>query len=288
MHPLEFGIARDEDPSEGLYGALEAEEACPRGGSTPDIDDNIPLSKIARNLKRRERAFYQFSACGGMVGDDTLLIRPRGQGSDRPTCPFPTSRGKGKAAGNISNDSSFEDDGHPRAKVDRTTQSNDVVGSSLPPPPPRPAPADQSMIETELLAKGEALTNAEALAKQRHGMITGLEHMLGIRNQENHTLVAKASRLEVELGKMDEALKLALDGQQPIRDEMQTDRTIVQPNESSLSHFDEAMASTPTKEVASQAIDQVAGQPAETIPSPLFGDLDAAIFSLTPLSPPQD
>uniref|UniRef100_A0A803QHK2 Uncharacterized protein n=1 Tax=Cannabis sativa TaxID=3483 RepID=A0A803QHK2_CANSA len=50
-------------------------------------------------------------------------------------------------------------------------------------------------------------------------MITRLEHILRIKNQENNTLAAETSRLEVELGKRDKALKLTLDGQQAITDE---------------------------------------------------------------------
>uniref|UniRef100_A0A803P563 Uncharacterized protein n=1 Tax=Cannabis sativa TaxID=3483 RepID=A0A803P563_CANSA len=49
----------------------------------------------------------------GTTGDAILLIRPRGHGLARPTCPLPTSRGNGKAtvSDSSSDDSSSEDDG---------------------------------------------------------------------------------------------------------------------------------------------------------------------------------
>uniref|UniRef100_A0A803Q739 Uncharacterized protein n=1 Tax=Cannabis sativa TaxID=3483 RepID=A0A803Q739_CANSA len=121
------------------------EEACPGDGRSPDMVKYIPLSKIARNLERREKTLGQCLACGGTVGDATLLIKPGSQGSSKPTCVLPTSRGKGKAATNS------VASGHLRAKVAWTTQFGDAPGSSLHPPPLRPAPAGLVEVQPLLL-----------------------------------------------------------------------------------------------------------------------------------------
>uniref|UniRef100_A0A803PI28 Uncharacterized protein n=1 Tax=Cannabis sativa TaxID=3483 RepID=A0A803PI28_CANSA len=114
--------------------------------------------------KETEKALRQRLARGGTIGNATLLIRPKGHDFSRPTCPLPTSKGKGKVAARNLDDSLFEDDdmasrlrvlageplggasGHPKAKVARTTRSSDVVGSSLPPLSPGFALAGQLMI----------------------------------------------------------------------------------------------------------------------------------------------
>uniref|UniRef100_A0A803QGH4 Uncharacterized protein n=1 Tax=Cannabis sativa TaxID=3483 RepID=A0A803QGH4_CANSA len=80
--------------------------------------------------------------------------------------------------------------------------------------------------EAELLGRGEALTNSEALIKQKQDMIFGLKRILNTMTQENNALDADVSRLEAELKRSNEELKLSkeelklvLDGQQAMRKE---------------------------------------------------------------------
>uniref|UniRef100_A0A803Q5W7 Uncharacterized protein n=1 Tax=Cannabis sativa TaxID=3483 RepID=A0A803Q5W7_CANSA len=74
------------------------QEASPGGGHAPDMDDDVPLSWIARDSEKRERALLQCLAFRGTIRNTTLRIRPRGQSFAGPTRLLPTSRGKGKAA----------------------------------------------------------------------------------------------------------------------------------------------------------------------------------------------
>uniref|UniRef100_A0A803P562 Uncharacterized protein n=1 Tax=Cannabis sativa TaxID=3483 RepID=A0A803P562_CANSA len=94
-----------------MSDALVVEETYLGGGRTPNMDADIPLSKIERTMERKEMALHQRLAHEGTIGKATLSIRLGGQEFARPTCPLPTSRGKGKAAAYSSDDSSSEDDG---------------------------------------------------------------------------------------------------------------------------------------------------------------------------------
>uniref|UniRef100_A0A803P421 Uncharacterized protein n=1 Tax=Cannabis sativa TaxID=3483 RepID=A0A803P421_CANSA len=96
-------------------GAPATEGVFPSDGQVPDLDDDVPLSRIAQNLERIEGALCQSLACGGSVGDASIRIKPGGKSFAGPTYPLPTSRGKGKVeryVGGPSDDSS----GHARAK----------------------------------------------------------------------------------------------------------------------------------------------------------------------------
>uniref|UniRef100_A0A803PJC4 Uncharacterized protein n=1 Tax=Cannabis sativa TaxID=3483 RepID=A0A803PJC4_CANSA len=94
-------------PSVGVDGALAVEGVCSGDGQVHDMDDDMPMSWIARGLEKRERALRQRFARGGKVRDTTLWIRPGGQSFTGPTRPLPASRGKGKMAVEDSDDSSF-------------------------------------------------------------------------------------------------------------------------------------------------------------------------------------
>uniref|UniRef100_A0A803P4P6 Uncharacterized protein n=1 Tax=Cannabis sativa TaxID=3483 RepID=A0A803P4P6_CANSA len=74
------------------------------------MDDDVLLSRIARNLEKRQRALFQRFTRKGIIDDATLLNKPRGQSFLRPTHLSLTSRGKGKMVANDSDDSSPKDD----------------------------------------------------------------------------------------------------------------------------------------------------------------------------------
>uniref|UniRef100_A0A803QHK0 Uncharacterized protein n=1 Tax=Cannabis sativa TaxID=3483 RepID=A0A803QHK0_CANSA len=148
LYPRESGVGGAKGPLGSPLGASVAEEACQGRAHTPDMDDDIPLFRIAMNLERREKSLCQCLACGGIAGDTNLLIRPEGQGSARPTFPLPTSRGTDMASRlrDLSREPSSEASSCPRAKVTQITRSSDVAGSSLPLPPLGKASPGQPMI----------------------------------------------------------------------------------------------------------------------------------------------
>uniref|UniRef100_A0A803QNS8 Uncharacterized protein n=1 Tax=Cannabis sativa TaxID=3483 RepID=A0A803QNS8_CANSA len=83
MYPLITRVAGAEGPSNGLDGDTAGEEACPGGGHTPNMDDDVPQSQI---------------------------IRLGSQSSAGPTRPLPTFRGKGEVSIEDLDNSSSEDD----------------------------------------------------------------------------------------------------------------------------------------------------------------------------------
>uniref|UniRef100_A0A803QRC5 Uncharacterized protein n=1 Tax=Cannabis sativa TaxID=3483 RepID=A0A803QRC5_CANSA len=63
----------------GAARVLTTDEACLGDGQGPGMDDDeVPLSCIAHNLERREKALRRHLASGGLVGDASLHIGPRG------------------------------------------------------------------------------------------------------------------------------------------------------------------------------------------------------------------
>uniref|UniRef100_A0A803QCC6 Uncharacterized protein n=1 Tax=Cannabis sativa TaxID=3483 RepID=A0A803QCC6_CANSA len=121
--------------------------------------------------------------------------------------------------------------------------------------------------EANLMAKGQALAEMEVLGLLSQNMISGLDTMLGTRNQENTMQAANISKLDTDLTGCDEKLRVALDGQQAIKDEkgairepLEANQITVSPEGSSLGKSDEEMADPPAEEVAGQGLDLVASQ----------------------------
>uniref|UniRef100_A0A803PA18 Uncharacterized protein n=1 Tax=Cannabis sativa TaxID=3483 RepID=A0A803PA18_CANSA len=227
-------------PSVGIVGTLSIERACPSDGQVHDLVDDVPLSLIAQNFERRERALCRCLVCGGSVGDASLRIMPRGQSSEGPSFPLPTFRGKSKMIVEDIDNYFYEDDdvssrlrgltggpsnepsGQLRAKVAQTTHGS-ITGQ-------RAIEAAHRFLERAIPSMDEELYELGDGELNRL-YSTGLQDLFvalmklsssrdsSPRKKENTTKAATISRLEAELMGHKEKLRAALDGQQALKDE---------------------------------------------------------------------
>uniref|UniRef100_A0A803PZG8 Uncharacterized protein n=1 Tax=Cannabis sativa TaxID=3483 RepID=A0A803PZG8_CANSA len=181
--------------------------------------------------------------------------QPRGQGSARPGSPLPASRDKGKVAVSDSSlvDSSSKDDyplddmasrmrdlagrlfgstssGHPQAKVAQTARSFNANQSTLPPPPPGPVFVDHLVImdppprsippPRRPSSKGAMLKLSLTHARTKESAGVPQKKLEAKEAELKVTrLIAETYRMQKELEKEHREKKLALDGQQSIKNE---------------------------------------------------------------------
>uniref|UniRef100_A0A803PSJ9 Uncharacterized protein n=1 Tax=Cannabis sativa TaxID=3483 RepID=A0A803PSJ9_CANSA len=146
--------SRTEGPSFGVNGALAVEEVYPGSGHAPDMDEDVPLSRIAR-VYRRERGPSTSAWLSGGKGKVTIKDLDDSSSEDDDM----SSRLRGLAGG-----PSEEPLGRPRAKVVWTLVlmkmsflHGNSKGSSS-------ALWEQiKTLDADLLAKGKALADTEAL-----------------------------------------------------------------------------------------------------------------------------
>uniref|UniRef100_A0A803Q8R2 Uncharacterized protein n=1 Tax=Cannabis sativa TaxID=3483 RepID=A0A803Q8R2_CANSA len=68
------------------------EETCPGGGHTPNLDDDIPFSKLVRTMEKREKALHQCLTRGGTTDDVALLRDLTGEPFDRASSGHPKAK----------------------------------------------------------------------------------------------------------------------------------------------------------------------------------------------------